>query len=296
MDIRRRLPPLNSLRALEALREAGSVSAAAAQLNVSHSAVSHQIRILEQWIGRPITMRRGRSVTLTEAGESLARVVRESFDSIRHELDLLPMRLKRSVNISALPIIAEEIILPEIPAFTERHPEISLHVSLAQTDRIRTPAPDIEILFRERSALRQGEYAFLPGDARPVAAPELIERAQGDHLEVLRRGPLLSDEDSRMWPRWWTAVGYTSDEIAPYIFLEGSFLLQNAAMAGLGVALCRVATLRRPISEGELVVLSDCQIDEDWTYTLGMPSPHINEPEVQAVASWLKEIARTRLN
>ncbi|MEM6635589.1 MAG: LysR family transcriptional regulator [Pseudomonadota bacterium] len=280
---------MNSLRALEALRETGSVSAAAARLSVSHSAVSHQIRILEQWVDRPITIKRGRSVALTEAGESLARVVRESFDYIRHELDLLPMRFQRSVSVSALPIIAEEIILPEISAFHERHPEITLHVSLAQTDRARTPAPDIEILFRDKSSLQPGEQAYLPGNAVPVAAPRLIKKAGGDHLNVLRQGPLLSDEDSRMWPRWQSVAGdlLGLDTQPPQIFLEGSFLLQKAAMDGLGVALCRVATLRKAVEDGRLVILSDRQIDENWTYTLRMPSPRASEAEVQLVASWL---------
>ena len=297
MEKRRRLPPLNSLRALEALRESGSVTAAAERLNVSHSAVSHQIRILEQWVDRPITVRQGRSVALTEAGESLARVVRESFDSIRHELDILPVRFQRTVSISALPVVAEEIILPEITAFHERHPEISLHVSLAQTDRPRTSAPDIEILFRERSSLQPGERAYLPGDAVPVAAPVLVERAGGDRDEALRRGPFLSDEDSRMWPRWRSSAPKTQllDDPPSTLFLEGSFLLQKAAMGGLGVALCRVATIHQALSDGQLIVLSDVQIDENWTYTLRTPSPRSEEAEVQVVVAWLLLLAEKAL-
>ncbi len=296
MDKRRRLPPLNSLRALEALRETGSVSAAAERLSVSHSAVSHQIRILEQWVDRSITVKRGRSVALTEAGESLARVVRESFDSIRHELDLLPMRFQRSVSIAALPIIAEEVILPEISAFHARHPDVILHVSLAQTDRASTPAPDIEVLFRERARLQPGEEALLPGTAVPVAAPSLIAKAGGDPIRTLRRGPLLSDEDFRMWPRWQAlAPDLVGPEPAPpQVFLEGSFLLQKAAMDGLGVALCRVATLDRALAEDRLRVLSDRSIDENWTYTLRVPSPRAEEVEVRLVSSWLQDLANRR--
>jgi len=255
--------------------------------------VSHQIRILEQWVDRPITVRQGRSVALTEAGEILSRVVQESFDSIRHELDLLPMRSQRSVSISALPVIAEEIILPNIPAFQTANPEIGLHVSLAQSDRPRPTAPDIEILFRERSRLQPGERSFLPGEAIPVAAPSLIQMSAGDVTETLRRGPLLSDEDSRMWPRWLAldASGAQLEQRAQTIFLEGSFLLQKAALGGLGVALCRVATLHRALSQGLLVALSDVQIDENWTYTLRTPSPRSEETEVQIVVGWLASLA-----
>ena len=293
MKKRRRLPPLNALRALEALRETGSVTAAAERLSVSHSAVSHQIRILEQWVDRPVTMRNGRSVALTEAGESLARIVGEAFDSIRHELDLLPMRFQSSVSVSALPIIAEEIILPAIPAFQDRNPEITLHVSLAQTDRPRSSAPDVEILFCEVSGLQPAEAPFLPGDAVAVSAPALVARAGGDPSRTLRAGPFLSDEDSRMWPRWWASQVRAADrpQPSPTIFLEGSYLLQKAAIKGLGVALCRTATIQQALTAGELVVLSPDRIDDNWTYTLRTPSPRAEEPEVQVVVAWLKDLA-----
>ncbi len=296
MEKRRRLPPLNSLRALEALSETGTVTAAAERLSVSHSAVSHQIRTLEQWVNRAITVRRGRSVALTEAGESLARVVRESFDQIRHELDLLPMRFQRSVSISALPVIAEDLILPEISAFHAQNPDVTLHLSLAQTDRARTPAPDIEVLFRERARLQPGEEALLPGTAVPVAAPRLIAAAGGKPLVALQRGPLLSDEDYRMWPRWQAIAPDVLDPALapPQIFLEGSFLLQKAAMDGLGVALCRVATIGTALAEDRLRILSDRSIDQNWTYTLRLPSPRANEAEVQAVANWLRGLAALR--
>lgn len=292
MSIGRRLPSLNGLRALEAVREAGSVSAAARRLHVSHSAVSHQLRLLEEWVGLPITVRQGRSVALTAAGESLARVVHDSFDAIRHELDLLAMRMERSVSISVLPVIAAEIVLPRLPEFRAAHPDVSLHVSLAQADRPKTPPPDIEVVFRHRSRLVAEEMAFLPGTARPVAAPALVARAGGDPAAVLRAGPLLSDEDSRMWPRWVERAGPGSGGgAAPEMFLEGSFLLQAAALEGLGAALCRTVTIGRALAAGRLVPLSVVAIDEDWVYALRTASPRAIEPEVRLARDWLMSLA-----
>lgn len=288
----RRLPSLNALRALEAVRETGSVSAAARRLSVSHSAVSHQIKQLEAWIGRPITVRRGRSVALTEAGESLARVVHNSFDAIRHEMDLLPLRFSRAVSISALPVIAEEILLPQLEQFCDDHPGISLHVSLAQTDRPKTPAPDVDILFRQRDRLLADEMVMLPGDAVPVCTPALLEAAGGNPATAVRRGPLLADEDSRMWSRWLHTVGeeWTPNESARTIYLEGSFLLQKAAENGIGIAICRQATIGRAIRAGVLVPLSDIAIDQDWAYTLRIAAGREIEPEVQGVIGWLNTL------
>ena len=294
MQTRRRLPSLNALRALEAVRQTGSVSAAARRLSVSHSAVSHQIKHLEDWIGRPITVRRGRTVALTEAGESLARVVNTSFDAIRHEIDLLPLRFARAVTISALPVIAEEVLLPRLHAFRALHPTISLHLSLAQADLPKTPVPDIEILFRQMTRTLPEEAFFLPGDAAPVCAPALLAAAGGDPMEAIRQGPLLLDEDTRMWNDWLPKLG---DSFAPRsavqtIHLEGSFLLQKAAEQGVGVAICRRATTQRALQQGRLVALSDIVIDQDWSYTLRVASGREIEPEVRIVTDWLTSIAR----
>lgn len=292
MQSTRRLPSLNALRALEAVRETGSVSGAARRLSVSHSAVSHQIKQLEAWIGRPITVRRGRSVALTEAGESLARVVHDSFDAIRHEIDLLPLRFARAVSISALPVIAEEILLPNLDQFRSAFPNISLHISLAQTDRPKTPAPDVEILFRQKDRLLPGEVVLLPGDAVPVCAPKLLATSGQDPAAAVRLGPLLIDEDSRMWTRWLPQVGdeWTPGDMARTIYLEGSFLLQKAAEHGIGIAICRKATIGRAIRSGRLVPLSDVAIDQDWAYTRRVAAGREIEPEVQIVTDWLDRV------
>jgi LysR family glycine cleavage system transcriptional activator len=285
---------LNALRALEAVRETGSVSAAARHLSVSHSAVSHQIKQLEDWIGRPVTVRRGRSVALTEAGESLARVVHSSFDAIRHEIDLLPLRFARAVSVSALPIIAEEVILPNLQAFRAAHPKVSIHLSLAQADQPKSPPPDIEILFRQTARMLPEETQFLPGDAVPVCAPSLLAAAQGDPTEAIRRGPLLLDEDTRMWTDWLKKMSDEAkpDPTAQTIHLEGSFLLQKAAEQGVGVAICRRATSMHALAHGRLVALSDVAIDQDWSYTLRIAPGREPEPELQMVTDWLRSIGQ----
>ena len=293
MRSNRRLPSLNALRALEAVRETGSVSAAARRLSVSHSAISHQVKQLEAWIGRPVTIRRGRTVALTEAGESLARVTHNSFDAIRHEIDLLPLRAARAVSISVLPIIAEEILLPNLAAFRVMHPNIGLHVSLAQTDSPKISAPDVEILFRKRNRLLPDEAVLLSGDAIPVCSPVFVQAAGQDPVKALRKGPLLADEDSRMWARWLTNAGpnWQPNEAAQTIYFEGSFLLQKAAEHGLGLAICRTAAIKRALESNLLVALSRDAIDQDWAYTIKIAAGREIEPEVQIVTAWLNSLS-----
>ncbi|MEM9427887.1 MAG: LysR family transcriptional regulator [Pseudomonadota bacterium] len=283
----RRLPPLTALRVLEAIHETGSVVAAARRLSVSHSAVSHQVKQLEAWVGRPLFVRRGRSLALTAAGESLAGVVNEAFDSIRHELDRLPVRDARTVTVSALPAVATRLLLPAVPDFAARHPDIALHLALAHADRPVTPAPDIEIGFKPREALLEGEVELLPGNAAPVAAPALLART-GSAARLLAEGPFLADEDLRMWRLWADANPHSATQTTPPLVLEGAFLLQEAALAGLGVAFCRTAFMEGDLAEGRLIRLSDREIDADWCYLLRTAHGRRADPDVALVVAWLR--------
>lgn len=289
----RRLPSLNALRALEAVRETGSISAAAERLSVSHSAVSQHIKYLQEWTNRPLIVRKGRSVVLTSAGESLAGVVNESFDSIRHELDLLPIRFERSVNIAIVPIIAKEIILPALPAFVSQFPNISLHISLGHSDRPKNPFPDIEIAFQKRDRISPGDKFFLPGTALPVASPILLDSYGGDKERAMNEAPLISDEDSRMWEHWFDANNTEDQRQAtrPRLFFEGSLLMQQAAIDRLGIAFGRTCTIKKHVSEGTLVPLSDRMIDQNWAYVLRTYPQDANEPEVLQTISWLMSLS-----
>ena len=110
----RRLPPLKALRALEAIHLTGSVTGAAQQLSVSHSAISHQVRILEDWSVTPLFSRNGRTTVLTKAGHSLATTTHRAFDEVRHEIDRLPLRQVSPITIATLPLLATEVILPKL--------------------------------------------------------------------------------------------------------------------------------------------------------------------------------------
>ena len=286
----RRLPSLNALRVLEAIHQAGSITAAARHLRISHSAVSHQVKILEAWATDPLFFRKGRVTMLTDAGKSLAGVTHEAFDAIRHEIDRLPLRGLRSVSLACLPLVATHWLMPRLAGFNAKHPEINLHLSLSQTDRPVTPRPDIEIQFARRNQLTGQDIALLPGDAIPVCSPALLAGRCPD--ELLASGPLLFDEDLRMWSQWHELTGQPARSASGSgLMLEGSVLLQGAAIAGLGIALCRRCFLERDLAEGRLVALSDQAIDDDWCYFLRCQADKRHLPEVEVVVTALVDAA-----
>ncbi len=291
---RRRLPPLRALRALEALHLTGSVSHAADRLAITHSAVSHQIRLLETWLGRALAHRVGRHTRLTEEGESLARVTAEAFDTIRHEIDRLPLRSRRPITVAALPIIATEWLLPRLPALTAAlGGPASLHLSYAHSDRPLRPEPDMTILFARHDALAPEDVPLLPGDAVPVCTPAFLARFAGNAESALAAGPFLHDEDLRLWRDWFDASGCATALSAdpPQLFVEGSSLLRAAALEGLGIALCRRALITRDVAEARLVVLSAVATDTDWSYVLRVSAARRGDRHVDAVAEWLAAVA-----
>ncbi|MGB3555949.1 MAG: LysR family transcriptional regulator [Jannaschia sp.] len=290
----RRLPPLTALRALEALHLTGSVTGAAQRLRVSHSAVSHQVRILEDWSGTPLFVRRGRTTLLTDAGRSLATIAHGAFDAIRHEIDRLPLRQFRPVSVAALPIIATQLILPGLGALLLRAPEIRVHLTLALTDRPTVPAPDIEVLFVRRATQLASDLELLPGDAVPACTPALLDRAGGDTERLMRSGPLIHDEDMRMWPAWQALTGRVGDGEADgaRIILEGSGLIHSAVLAGLGVGFVRRSLAAEDVAAGRLTICSAEAIDADWVYVVRPDPARATDPEVVEVVAWLRALAQ----
>ena len=294
----RRLPPLKALRVLEAIHLTGSVTGAAQRLRVSHSAISHQVRVLTDWSAVPLFLRRGRTTILTEAGQSLAETANRAFDTLRHEIARLPLREVAPVSIAALPLMATEIILPQLADFTAREPGIRLHLSLALSDRPATPMPDLHIQFVRRSAVLASDIELLRGDAIPACSPALVARTGLTPEALLAQGPHIHDEDMRMWPAWSEQHGTTAsagmNNAAGRILLEGSMLSHSAVLQGFGVGFVRRALVAQRLEAGQLILCSDRAIDADWVYVLRIAAERANDPEVAQVASWLREISSAR--
>lgn len=284
-----RLPPLRALRAIEAIQQTGSVTNAARRLNVSHSAVSHQIRQFEAWSGVTVMHRNGRRASLTDSGESLARVVHEAFDAIRHEMDCLTLRAKAPVTIAALPLVAAQWLLPRMPGFLADNPDISLHLSYAHSDRSALPEPEISILFGKRNRLPSDAIPFLPGAALPVCAPTYLAKhpdaADGD----LAAATLLHDEDLRLWHAWFQRAGIPFNESDPrgQLYFEGSSLLREAALTGQGVAICRSALIAEDLRVGRLVGLSAITVDDGALYYIRLSPRTERSSSIERIVTWL---------
>lgn len=290
-------PPLNALRAFEAVARLGSFRAAAESLFVTQPAVSHQIKHLEQWLGAPLFDRSGRVPTLSPRGASLARDLTIAFDGIDAACRRArPAVLDSTLVVAAIPSVAICWLIPRLPGFRARHPEIQLRVIYAHHGHnIDFTATDLAFTFADSCPAGEGISAepFLSGRSVPVASPALIgsgppELSSGWLLEV----GLLHDTDLSGWQTWLTRAGLPVPDRLPGAIFEDFNLLRAAALAGQGVALCSLAMIGPDLAEGRLLQLSEVSVLEDFDYYLTQssltPRDAARRKARQAFLSWIR--------
>ena len=254
----RRLPPLNSLLALDAVLRRGSIKKAAQELAVTPAAVSQHVKHLEQTLGLALLVRHARGVSLSAEGERLLQPLARGFDQL--EEAVVPLSHPgRAVNVllSTLPSLGRAWLVPLIPDLQRRFPHISLTIR-TEPKLVDFDQSDVGLAIRYCASPERGLVsARLFGETvTPVCAPALAHTAEARRgLEGLARLPLLHDTDAARhgapfgWEDWISrgAVGHH-----PGLYFSDATLLLDAAEAGLGVALGRSPLVRTRLLSGRL--------------------------------------------
>ncbi|MCZ0962673.1 LysR family transcriptional regulator [Paracoccus benzoatiresistens] len=295
-------PPLNALRAFEAVARTGSFRAAAEDLFVTQPAISHQIRHLEDWLGLPLFDRSGRVPRLLQRGVALARDLTTAFDGIDAACRRArPASPEGVVVVAAIPSVAVCWLIPRLPGFRVLHPEVQLRVIYAHHGHeIDFATTDVAFTFADARPEGDGILSepFLSGRSVPVASPALvgtdpIEPSAGWLLEV----GLLHDNDPSGWKTWLARAGEVVPDRLPGAIFEDFNLLRAAALAGQGVALCSLAMIRSDLAEGRLVQLSEVSVLEEFDYYLTRsnltPRDSGRRKARQAFLSWVESEQET---
>ena len=291
-----RLPPLNALRCFVVAAKHLSFTKAAAELNVTHSAVSHQIKALEAWLGAPLFRRVNRGLVLTNAGQAYLKPVRDSFERLAEATRRLRVRERTGpLTVSIMPSFAAKWLMPRLRRFRERHPDIDVRISASSqlTDFAREdvdicirygrgvwPDVDIELLMRESMF--------------PVASPRLIEGPVPLKVPAdLAHHTLISDYDWRVdfWQLWLEAAGMSDFVVRHSLSFNYSNLMLQAAIDGLGVALSQNALAGDDLAAGRLVRLFDYALPTDYGYYVVVPEGTAQRPKIAAFRNWLLEEA-----
>ncbi|MFT3974479.1 MAG: LysR substrate-binding domain-containing protein [Amaricoccus sp.] len=282
--------PLGALRVLEAVARHGSFSRAADELCVTQSAVSHQVRGLEDWLGAPLFERSGNRATLRPHGAELAAALSRALG----EIDAACRRARRaggppSLTVAVIPSVAICWLIPRLGGFRALLPDVTVRIVYAiHGQPVDFRDADLAVVFAERPLDPPGMAVarFLPGRTVPVAAPHL---GRPETPAAMLAAGLLHDTDLSGWRGWLDAAGAAALPVAPGPVFEDFNLLRAAALAGQGVALCPLAIIADDLREGRLGQLSEIAVrDTCGYYLLSSPAPAADRaPAVAAFRDWL---------
>ncbi|MBR0902203.1 transcriptional regulator GcvA [Bradyrhizobium liaoningense] len=288
-----RLPSLNGLRAFEAAARHLSFTLAASELNVTQTAISHQIRRLEEELGIRLFVRQNRALALTPQARDYLPGVRAAFNDLRLATDrLLRKDDDRVLTVSTLASLAAKWLLPRLTDFQEQHPGIDVRITTS-TSLVDFQRDDVDAAIRYGRGQWPGLRAdwLMADELFPVCSPLLLG---GDkplrRPEDLRNHPLLhtSNANSDDWRLWLTAAGLPSDIARqPGITFDMIFMTIQAAIDGIGVAMGRTSYVQDDISKGRLVVPFKIALPADAGFYLVSPEGRRESPKLVAFRDWM---------
>lgn len=244
--------PLGALRVFEAAARTGSFRAAASELGLTPSAVSHAIRAFEDQIGTTLFEREGRNVRLNPSGDELLRRVSSGFDELRHGLEVASSRSSNLLRIHCAPSMAAQWLMPRLRGLIEGYPELEVRLA-AGTDypHFRNDEFDVDICYGPPR--QEGLWVLPLGEetVRPMCAPSLAGAIR-EPADLLKLALIESEQKRVRWNAWFAANGLSAPSPGGFRF-DRSFMAIGAATDGLGVTLESTRLAERELASGQLV-------------------------------------------
>jgi LysR family glycine cleavage system transcriptional activator len=291
------LPPLHALRAFHAAAHFGQFREAAAALGLSESAVSHQVRKLETYLGVHLFERAGNRVSLTAAGKAYFDEIDPAFVRVRNATDTLRgPRDRTRVSLTLSGSLATMWLIPRLARLEAAHPDVSLQLTTTvRLCDLRKEQIDLAIRYGTGPWPGLTVQHLLNEQAFPVCTPgflsvELVERPQ----EALRRARLIvNDTDMEEWQSWSLAHGLEPPSLKGAIVLHASDQTLGAAIEGLGLAIGRRPLVDRMLDEGRLIAPFGSADPSGCAYYLVHPEEVELTVAARKVSRWLIEFARS---
>ena len=288
----RTMPPLSALRAFEAYATQGSLQKAGDALNVSHAAVSQQIRNLETHLNVTLLDRSGRQAQLTREGRDMADVLSASFDAISAEVRKLTTQdADRALVVSTTPSFAAHWLVPCLADFRLQHPEINIVID-ANPDVSDLGPNGADIAIRFGHGGWSGVDATLLVTTRrvAVAAPSFVCDDCPTSPADLARFPLLQEAGTSESSLWLAKHGVTNAGQGGVTDLPGNLTL-DAARTGQGIVVTSQNWVKSDLESGRLVKLFED--DEDFGYYVVTRAGTVQRAALKAFLKWLKNLAQS---
>ena len=289
-------PPLHALQAFVAIAREKNLTRAAAQMNLTVSALSHQMRTLEERLNQTLLARGPRGVTLTAAGQRLLDGVAAPLESIERVFAAPYARAEHALTLSAVPSFASSWLLPRIPGFMAQHPGLEFNLQTT-TSLVDFEREIVDAALR----LGAGEWPGLRAEhlfdewVAPVASPRLLARTGKPKLVDIGKLPLLGEpSDNDRWAKWFARFGGTLPKRFVASFSDAE-MLHKAAAEGAGVAMGRLLLAQPLLANGSLVLLTRERMPAEYGHYLVYPPRNADHPPLLAFRAWLFDAVRAYL-
>lgn len=268
MPVRRQNLPLNALRTFEVLGRHRHMQRAAEELGVTHAAVSHQLRLLEDLVGIPLFRRKG-GLQLTPEGSRLVPILTSAFDKIEAALNFMdPASMTGQITVASTTTLCATWLAPHLHRFLNRHPEIDIHLIPTGIPDTATPmegVPEADLTINYGETYGPGRRTVLLSKVEffPVCSPKLIAHSRPRKPADLANYDLLCGESDQDWEWWFERI---DEDIRPArkLLLRDTHIALEYARSGHGVAMGDQLTAKVGLDDGSLVPLFDFRI----------PAPH----------------------
>jgi LysR family glycine cleavage system transcriptional activator len=299
---------LGNLRAFEAVARHLSFSAAADELFVTQSAISRQIKGLEDELGAPLFVRGTRHVEVTPDGQILLRAVEPSLAKIDASVrQIRQTRSRRRVSVTTFASFGSLWLLPRIEAFQRTHPDIDIRVSAADAlADLDDPELDLALRYISPAQAPAGAIQLFDEILTPVVSRSLAEQIrQGDAPPLatpadLAQHTLAEEDDNKAsteylsWRHWLARNGQPALQPRRWLYLNFTYQQVQAALAGQGVALARIPLVLEALQRGELVepFAVERRSGSPYSYWLIVAAASRARPEVAQFCDWVEEQGR----
>ncbi len=293
------LPSLNGLRAFEVAARHLSFTRAAAELNVTQTAISHQIRRLEEQLGKRLFVRRSRALLLTREAEDYLPAIRTAFDDLRRATARLQRPDREGLlTVSTTASLAAKWLVTRVASFQEAHPGIEVRITTS-THLVDFQHEEVDMAVR----YGRGNWAglrtqwLMAEDIFPVCSPALMNGVKPlRRPEDLAHHTLLHTTVGREdWQLWLTAAGQpVSLALRRGLSFDQTFMALQAAMDGLGIALGRARLVDADIAAGRLIVPFDVVLPADAGYYIVAPEETADLTKIVLFRKWLTQSVALR--
>ncbi|KIN70865.1 Transcriptional regulator, LysR family [Sulfitobacter noctilucae] len=285
---RRFLPSISALLAFEAVARLGSATAAATELSLTQSAISRQLKTLEEQLDVALIARQGRQLTLTTAGQNYVTEVREILGRLAQaSVSARTNPTGGTLNLAILPAFGMHWLAPRLRDFAQGHPEVTVNLSTRlRPFAIQDSAFDAAIHFGHEDWPGVRYLPLMPETVVPVCAPDLLMTPMANAGDMLNLPLLHLETRPKGWTRWLAALGVEADPPTGMVFDQFSTMAQ-AAIHGLGVALLPTFFADPYLRDGQLALASDQTTQSIGSYYLVWPEARSEGAALLSFRHWL---------